>query len=468
MSSSASSETPDAPPFADRATGSAAVATMFLVILDEWDLAAWAGPASAAMTVLLVALLAMRVRWGRVMFVVVALGLVLADIATQADWLSHVEIALERAAFIAGFFTALATLRHVADGSPAIRACGRFLAQQPPGRRYAALTVGGQLFALLLNYGAIVLLGSLSVASASEEPNDEIRRHRTRRMLLAIQRGFISTLPWSPLSFAIAISTALVPGAEWTRVVLPCLGTGVIIAVTGWALDTAFKPRLSAPPPPRTAPEGDWKLILPLAGLLGLLVTLVAILNFASGVRIIGVVLVVVPAISLGWLILQSPSGVARSVSQYAHRELPGYRGELVLLMMAGFIGSLGSVLLVPVIEAAGLDLTAVPTWLLLASFVWLIPLAGQIGANPILTVSLLAPSLPSPETLGVSATDVIVAITAGWALSGVNSPFTATTLLTGNFGGVSARHVGLRWNGVYSLVLAVLLSFWVVLNAVV
>ena len=38
------------------------------------------------------------------------------------------------------------------------------------------------------------------VANARQEANAEIRRHRLRRMLLAIQRGFVSTLTWSPLA----------------------------------------------------------------------------------------------------------------------------------------------------------------------------------------------------------------------------------------------------------------------------
>ena len=56
----------------------------------------------------------------------------------------------------------------------------------------------------------------------------------------------------------------------------------------------------------------------------------------------------------------------------------------------------------------------------------------------------------------------MVAAIAAGWALSGATSPFTATTLLIGSFGKVSAVHVGLRWNGGYFLITATLLSVWV------
>ena len=56
--------------------------------------------------------------------------------------------------------------------------------------------------------------------------------------------------------------------------------------------------------------------------------------------------------------------------------------------------------------------------------------------------------------------------LTAGWGLSGATSPFTATTLITGSFAGETARHVGLKWNGLYSLLCAAALSVWVLIYA--
>jgi hypothetical protein len=455
----------------DRALGLLAVAVTLAVILREWEGSVWAGHAAALLTVVLVGLLATRVPWTRVIFVVVGIGLIAGAWATRGDWVGAVETALHRAAFIAAFFTALTTLRHAADTSPTIQDCGRFLAGQPAGRRYGALTVGGQLFALLLNYGAIALLGSLALASAREEPNLEIRGHRIRRMLLAIQRGFVSTLPWSPLAFAMAISTSLVPGATWAAAAPACLVSGAMLAGLGWAMDTIFKPRLSAPLPPRGAPEGSWSVLLPLLGLLALLAVAVGGLHFLTGVRTVAVVMVVVPVISAAWVAIQADAGgrigalSARS-REYAFHNLPRYQGELVILMMAGFIGTLGGALLGPVVAGSHLDLSQLPGWLILVALVWIIPLTGQLGMNPILSVSLIAPVLPEAAAMGVSPADVILAITGGWALSGASSPFTATTLMVGSLGFVSATHVGLRWNGVYTLLGAVMLSGWVALMA--
>ena len=68
---------------------------------------------------------------------------------------------------------------------------------------------------------------------------------------------------------------------------------------------------------------------------------------------VVGLVAVLVPLIALAWLVIQNREGApladtGQRVRDYVLRELPGYRGELVLLMMAGYIGTIGSRLLGP------------------------------------------------------------------------------------------------------------------------
>ncbi len=459
-----------ADPLIDRLTGSLLFAITALVIGSEWLGEAGFGHAAAFVALVTLGLLATQVRPSRQVFVGVGLALAAAVVVSRTGALDHIDTALQKAAFIAAFFTALTCLRHTADTSVSIRACGQFLAQQPPGRRYAALTSGGHLFALILSYGGIALLGSLAMASAKAETNIEIRNHRIRRMLLAIQRGFVSTLAWSPLAFAMAISTALIPGATWAGALLPCLVSSVILIGIGWALDTIFKPRLSTPAPMRGKPDGNWALMLPLVALLAILVISVGGLHIATGVRAVGVVMAVVPLIAVVWLAIQAPgrrlAQIRDRAATYMTHDLPGYRGELVLLMMAGVIGTLGSVLLAPVIAASGLDLSIVPGWVVLLALLWMIPVAGQIGANPILAVSLIAPVLPEASAWGLEPSDLIVAITAGWALSGASSPYTASTLLVSTFANVPARYVGLHWNGLFVLLSGLALSGWVLVVA--
>lgn len=461
--------TPEITP-ASRLGAGLLIAALFASILHEFFGHALLGDLAGGFAALAIACFWPGVAWSRRAFVLIGLAVFAASVASGNDWAETALTGLSKAGFIAGFFTAMTSLRAAAGDSPQILECGRFLARQPPGRRYLALTAGGNLFGLILSYGAIALLGSLATEASAKEPDEEIRRHRTRRMLVAIQRGFVSTLPWSPLAFATAIVLSLVPGAEWAAALPYTAATGLLFAAVGWALDTIFNPKLSHPAPPRGAPEGAWlKRLRPLLILLGLLPVWIAALHFSTGVRIIGAVMLAAPLTALGWSALQAATGpgrltrgaakAARRAGNFVRRDLPSQRSEITLLVMAAFIGSVGGHLAAPIVKSLGLDLGAYPAALVLVGLFWLVPLTGQLGMNPILSASLIGPMLPDPAALGVSPALMAASLTAGWALSGATSPFTATTLLIGAYGGVTARRVGLGWNGLYALVCGGILS---------
>lgn len=460
--------------FLGPATGLLLVGTTGLAILFEWTGAALVSQLAAAAMILSIALLWLQVSWSRRLFVLVGLFLFIVGAATLPDWREATAAGLRSSSFIAAFFTSLISLRSAAAGSASITECGRFLAGQPPGRRYLALCLGGHLFGLVLSYGAISLLGSMAAESADSEADPRIRGHRLRRMLVAIQRGFVSSLPWSPFGFAVAISTTLIPGATWGAAVGFCAISSLLLVGVGWALDTIFKPRLAVPAQSRGAAQGRWLSHLsPLLLLLSVLVAAVAVFYAIADLRIVAIVMTVVPAIALGWVALQHDGRGGRAAHQVASRaaeyvtvELPRYRSEVVLLTMAGFIGTMGARLGEPLLAASGLDLTAAPGWLILLGMFWLIPIVGQIGMNPILAVSLTAPLLPAPDAVGLSPAALVVAVTSGWAVSGATSPFTASTLLVGALGKVSATHVGTRWNGIYALSCGAVLSLWILVVA--
>lgn len=463
----------------DKAAGLLLFAVSILALAVEWGATGpWPVAASVCVTAFLIIVSGSIGTTGRVFIAVGIAMTVTALLALDTGWELFVR-GLGTGAFIGGFFIALTWLRSAADKSPAIARCGRFLAAQPPGRRYVALNAGGHLFSLLLSYGAISLLGSLATNSAAQEPDPEIRAIRKRRMLLAIQRGLVAMLCWSPLTFSMAIPISILPGASWSAAVGPCLINALIMTGIGWGLDSAFKPKLRGPRPPRPAATDSWASAVPLLGLLVVLMTAIAGVVIMFDQRAIAAAMLVVPVLSLGWFVVQEhgrregPATAAAlavgrrvlaRVVAYVTFEIPGYRSEAVLLIMAGFIGTMGAGLLAPVFAASGLHLELLPTWVILLSMVWLIPLAGQLGMNPILFVALAMPILPSPEAMGVSATAIMLASTSGWALTGASSPFTATTMLLGHQAGVSARYVGVAWNGIFTLLCGLAMSAWVLI----
>ncbi|UQG62276.1 hypothetical protein MIH18_10350 [Marinobacter sp. M3C] len=443
---------------------------VFLMVSFEYTGYSAFAVAASVVAAIAVAIFSFGVRASRVVFVLIAIALVLWAALTNTGWVAATALAAQRGAMVMALFTALTAIRNAAISAPAIVECGRFLARQRSGLRYTALTIGGHLFALVLLYGSISLLGTLATESAAREPDPEIRRQRTRRMMIAIQRGFASTLCWSPLGFSMIISVSVVPGASWSAAALPGLVSALMMLVIGWGLDALYKPQVkSNTRPPET--ERWVTQLSPLLVLLGLVLVGVALLHIVTGVEVIGAVMSLIPVIAILWIAMQQPPvGLTRSVNVWQRarlfvtRELPSYRGEIVLLFMAGFIGSLGAFLLVPLVQAQGLDLTTIPPWIIVAAMVWIIPVTGQLGMNPILAVSLLVPILPSPEIMGIPPTAMVVAITAGWALSGATSPFTASVMLAASLGGVSPLRAGLGWNGVYVLAAGAALTLWALL----
>ncbi|MCE5973117.1 hypothetical protein LZA78_06475 [Sinirhodobacter sp. WL0062] len=134
--------------------------------------------------------------------------------------------------------------------------------------------------------------------------------------------------------------------------------------------------------------------------------------------------------------------------------------------MSAGYIGVVGAAILGPALSRAGLDLAVIPAWLLLLGLLWIMPVMGQMGANPILTMSLVAPLLPPAAEIGIEPAALAVALLCGWAMTGLTSPFTATNLLIGRFGAIRTIDVGWVWNRSYFLITVTLLSVWTLIHA--
>nr|WP_256478400.1 hypothetical protein [Notoacmeibacter sp. MSK16QG-6] len=411
--------------------------------------------------------------WTRLAFVAIGATLAIVAIMLRGDWPAVLARGVVQANFICAFFVALATLRIPAAHSPAIHRCGRYLASRPPGKRYLALTTGGHLFSLILNYGAIQLLGAMVERMVSEETDPHVAAIRSRRMLVAIQRGFCASIFWSPLAFSMVITTGIIPGASWAAAVPLAIFHMAIFTTIGWAHDTLIKPKLNGPRPPARTAEGGVADLLPLLMLLLIIFGGVGLIEVLTGLRMAAIVMVFVPAVALGWLAIEAFGGSGAGSSEMRDeinnlivRDLPAYRSELVLLIMAGFIGAVGGVLAKPWIAAMGIDLSAVPLPILLFAIMLFVPLAGQLGMNPILSVALFAPLLPAPEQLGIPPALMVLAIVSGWALTGLTSPFTATTMLIAKMGHITAARVGTSWNGmVFLIALAVLTLSLVILS---
>lgn len=423
--------------------------------------------AAGAASLAYVALAFPRVGAAGRLFLIIAAALAAVVFARAPDAPAEIAAALARACLVVTLFGALGFLREAARSSAVVRRCGRFLTRQPPGRRYLALTVGGHLFGLVLSYGSIALLGAMSAQANARETDPVVRRLRLRRMLLAIQRGFVGTLTWSPLGLSMAVTLSSLPTLRWEDALPFFLSSGFILVALGWALDRMFKPTGRPSSLGRERPEGSWLLLAPIAGLVGAIFLAAIAVREGLNVSMVVGVIVAVPLAAVLWILWQfadrgagrATALAARRLARYMGAAFPADRGEIVILWSAAFIGGLVASLLKLHGLAGFPAVIQKAPWLLPVACLWLIVAAGQLGMNPILSVTILGSALPDLGALGLTPASVAVAFTAGWALSGASSPFTATTMLVGRIGGVRAATAGLVWNGVYTLLALVAIS---------
>lgn len=450
--------------------GALLVAATGAIIVGEFGFHALAGNIAALLVVSFALLQLRRLSFSVLILAAAGFAFLVFGFLTRSDMIPLIESVAVRSAWVVAVFVSLLSLRSAVNDIPGIVRSGLYLVSQPPGRRYAALTLGSQLFSHILQYGAVTLLGGLVTNITGREPEGWLRRARERRMLLAIQRGFIATLCWSPVAFPMIISTAVVPGSDWIGSVPGALGTSVLIMGIGWFLDSLFKPQVPAARP--MAVLGAATDLLPLALLLGALFAGAAAIVLTTGMSTSVAVLVMVPLMALVIVLVRAGGSVGHMASaaggwvdQFARNELPLFSAESMLVIAATFTGLLSVELLGPVIETVALP--AMPGWLILAMVVWWMPAAGQVGLHPILAASLVGGLFPQPAQYGLTPDQLVVAITGGWALSGATSPFTAVTALVARLGRVSAYTVGWRWNGLFLLCTGIAVSLWAAFNPV-
>jgi hypothetical protein len=378
-----------------------------------------------------------------------------------------------RGAVYAAFYFALSALRDAAETSRLVRACGRHLVSQPPGRRYAALAAGGHVFGIILSYGSIDLLGAMVTRANAGKPAAPVR---ARRMLMAVFRGFCVMNCWSPLNVMTAVVATAVPAAPMHLLLPAAFVVAMGMLALGWAEDRLLW-RRRPEPAPETPADGGWAVHLRLVALVGLVMALAEAAGALLGVGLVTAVTLVVPSVALAWVAAQAggtarlgaagrpaaprPALLLRRARRFVSRA-PAFRAEATVLGASGFMGvALGGAL-----SGAGVAplLGGMPPLAIPLAVPLLLMLTGQIGLNPIAVVALLGAALPHPAALGVPPAVLAFACMLGWGLGVGVTPMSASAITTARWLHVSPWRVSTVWNAGYSA--AALLLAWAAIVA--
>jgi hypothetical protein len=396
------------------------------------------------------------------------LGLALALTAGLVNRDGHwgtVQFAMDQGAFFAAFILLITMLREAAVTSPAVLNLGHFLTSQQPGRRFVATYIGGHLSGVLMNFGAISLLGPLVQRGVRAEPavTDEEKQRvliRERRQMAALIRGFAVVITWAPTTLTQAIILQSLPGLNTGRVMALGLGLSGLLLLVGWAEDRLRwgRPRKRAPELVAVNFPGSAARDLALVALI--LIAGAYTARAAFNTTTAAALMLIAPLMLVGWVFTQNMGGgtgeglraVRRRVGEIATGPLPRMTRDAYLLGVAGFIGATAARLAPVDAIAAYLEPDRVPAWLFLTVLPVIVVLSGNLAIAPIMMVVFLAAIISALPMLPADPNLIAIALGGGWALSMTASPNATGPILLSGITGLPATTLTWRWNGVYSL----------------
>ena len=383
--------------------------------------------------------------------------------------------ALDQALYFAFFVTMLGILQDTAAQSPLIRRSGVVILSQPPGRRYSVLTLGGVQMGVLLNLGALSLLGTMiaqGVAQSRAKTEARIADIRLRRMTLAMLRGFCTVPLWSPTSISMPIVLMALPGLTWLDLAPYGIALAAVLLMLGWCVD-----RLSYQRPQAPADNAPWvRPLLPMLVLIAAIPAIGLVVSAVMDLRMISAILISIPVVALIWQTVQhhgagQPRPVAlaaRSLVTETLPKLPNFRSEVVIFAASGAV----AIILLPLIDidALGRQIAALGLGegvVMVIGFLWIFGMSF-VGIGPIVTVSLLMGVLPNLPGLHFMPVQLALMALTAWTLSVGMSPLSAAVRITGRAIGQEPATLGMRWNGAYIVMASALLIAILLLSDVV
>lgn len=410
-------------------------------------------------------------RLGRVprLYLVVSLGIAIWVFLYGTYHRDLVVKAINNSGFLVFLLVAAGLLRKAAETSELVRQCGAAIINQPPGRRYLVLALGGNFFGFFLSVGALNVLCTMARNSIySDGPfemgsdREKFAAIRLRRTGLAIVRGFSSTALWSPLSIPIALILANNPVLGWPDLVGAGAATATTFFLFGWTLDNVQN---RGYPRRHLSNQLSGTETLALFSRLIALVMLSPVLGFfvsdlADTSFIFGVLMCMAP-ISLLWFIAQNVSGkngitvrtATRTFVRTAGGALVDMRTEVTIFVCAGFL----AVLLVPQIDAEKLGELIISAGLtsgmVLVVICWTIFILSFLGLNVVFQIAFTGELLRVMPGLEIDPRFSVIALTATFAVIIGFAPLSIPIRLAASCLGKSGWDVGVNWNWAYSMI---------------
>ncbi|WP_134703330.1 hypothetical protein [Ammoniphilus sp. YIM 78166] len=326
------------------------------------------------------------------------------------------------------------------------------------GRQKFYATVATLTFMLctLLNVGGMRL---------NYEMFDSYFKRYTRTGIQAMLRGYGATMLWAPYfpTVILILYYLDIPSYVYLgpALIFGLVSLGLII-LYGWLVHRNMKENEELAVRPHTHdmdPTGKQKLMV-LISLVLMIIFLSLVLERWAGfpiMMVIALISIAFPIVMWGFSRRKGAYRVA--AGEYRVQTLPRMINEVSLFISAGFLGEMVARTeigeMFPVLFSA---VSTVSLWGMIFLLIVIIPLLAILGIHPLVTGSILGTSL-SPAILGIEPVSLAGALIGGWAMALMLSPISAINIIVGGMVEKPPYVVGLKWNGVYGLCWAILLS---------
>ena len=371
-------------------------------------------------------------------------------------------LAIDLAAYFAAFIALLTSLKIAAERSQSVLSVGRYLIRQPSGRRFIATATGGHVLGVFLNFAAVSLMAPL-IQSATKQADGTIDEDLERRQLSALLRGFAWILLWAPTTLTQAVLLTLFTDINLGKIVVVGIMTSLLMMGIGLAYDRYEWRGLRQSTDTRPAVILPGRAIVRVGLVCATLIGTTAALQIGAGYTTSLALMFMAPAVTLLWFALQKPKDkrLGKQIASFwpaLKLDAAPLARSAIALGLSGFIGRALAEVLPMETLTRNLDATAMPGWLFLAILPILITLGGQVALSPIILVVFIGQVVQTFPTLPADPTNIIFALSAGWAVSMFASPNATATLLISATTRIPPTTLTWRWNLRYGAICYIVL----------
>jgi len=346
-------------------------------------------------------------------------------------------------------FTGITFLQYPALKSPSLNELREFIVSQPPGHRYLILSISAHFLGALINLSAMGLLTTFLYG--------KIGPSSRQRMACAMIRGFSLASIWSPFFISIAVILHIKPELQWWDIAIPGFPLSAFLLFYSWVYDRIFShhatPTSATATPTDSVPKLSVQAVVKIAFLAVVLSVMFIVSSKSLEVTIPIAIILVTPAIAIGWQFLLSRSGAKDGMLEMFHTvsmNVGKLRNQILIFISANFLGYGVARVIDPELVSSTLLGAGIEGWIAIFFLLVTMLTCTTLMLHPLALIILVGQIFPA-EVLGVHNISLAMCMVLVWGIATTSSPASGLTMFMASVTGESLWRIGWIWNGGYA-----------------